>query len=264
MLNTSMSNYKMPVLFIGHGSPMNAIAQNQYTKALQSFGQKLKRPKAIVCISAHWVTNGVFVTGMQSPKTIHDFYGFPQELFQVQYSAPGDPELAQRLREKNLAQIDEKEWGLDHGAWSVLRHVFPRADIPVVQLSLDLKQPLEFHLKLGEQLRFLREQEVLIIGSGNIVHNLRMLKWEEGAPPWPWAIEFDQWVQAQVSQKNSLALCNSWDHLESGRLSVPTLEHFAPLIVSLGASDSNDPVQVLFEQIQNASISMRSFCWGSL
>lgn len=185
---------KMPVLFLGHGSPMNALAHNSFTQGLNQMAQSFARPSSILCISAHWITRGTWVTHMERPRTIHDFGGFPKELFAVQYPAPGNPELAEnllRLIQHPLVQLDDDSWGLDHGTWSVLKHLYPEADIPVIQLSLDLGRPLEYHGDLGRQLAQLRQQGVLIVGSGNIVHNLKLLNWDEGAKPFDWALEFD-------------------------------------------------------------------------
>ncbi len=172
---------RIPVLFIGHGSPMNAIEINNYTKTLNALGKNLPKPKAILMVSAHWMTEGTYITEMQKPKTIHDFYGFPQKLFDVQYPAPGSPEIAKLVQETVLdpkVHGDKEMWGLDHGTWSVLRHMYPDADVPVMQLSIYMAQPPEYHVKLGQQLSKLRDQGVLILGSGNLVHNLRQIKWE--------------------------------------------------------------------------------------
>jgi 4,5-DOPA dioxygenase extradiol len=259
------SSQSMPVLFLGHGSPMNALANNSYSKTLNALGKSLPRPKAILMVSAHWMTEGTWVTHMQPPKTIHDFYGFPKELFDVKYPAPGSPQLAEEIHKKikdPKIQLDDKDWGLDHGAWSVLKHLYPLADIPVVQLSLDLKRSPEYHFELGEKLRFLREEKVLIIGSGNIVHHLGRLNWNENAPAHSWAVEFDQWVKEKLEKKDFTALRDDVLKTESGRLSVPTPEHYYPLLYILGAARREEKIKFEFEEIQNASISMRSFRFG--
>ncbi|MGZ3790271.1 MAG: 4,5-DOPA-extradiol-dioxygenase [Bacteriovorax sp.] len=256
----------LPVLFIGHGSPMNALAHNDYTKALENLGRKIPTPKAVLCISAHWMTEGTWITGMERPKTIHDFYGFPQELFDVRYPAPGAPLLAREIsdRYKNPSIHNDLEmWGLDHGTWSVLRHLYPKADIPVMQLSLYMSQSPEYHFKLGEGLRELRHQGVLIIGSGNIVHNLRKLDWSnENARPHAWALEFDEWVKEKINQRDFLALQKEITATEAGKLSVPTYDHYYPLLYILGASRPEDSLHFEYEGIQNASISMRCVSFG--
>lgn len=185
----------LPVLFIGHGSPMNAIANNPYTQTLARIGKEIPNPSAILCISAHWMTEGTWVTYMQNPRTIHDFYGFPQALFDIQFPAPGSPaiaELVQKTVKSYDIQLDHELWGFDHGTWSVLRHMYPQNNIPVLQLSMNITKPFQFHYELGQQLRSLREQNILIVGSGNIVHNLRKISWDTHATAFDWAIEFDE------------------------------------------------------------------------
>lgn len=255
---------KMPVLFIGHGSPMNALANNDYTRALNLLGKTIEKPKAILMISAHWMTRGTAVTAMAHPKTIHDFYGFPKALFDIQYPAPGSTELAHVL----IDQIgsphilpDTNEWGLDHGTWSVLKHLYPEANIPVLQLSMDMTKPAEYHFEIGKKLKFLREQGVLIIGSGNIVHNLRQIDWEEKATPFDWAVEFDQWVKEKAEKHDFSSLVKDYAQSKSGQLSVPTPDHYYPLLYILGAVEDNDQLSFPYEEIQNASIAMRSFMW---
>lgn len=256
---------RMPLLFIGHGSPMNAIDTNNYTKALAKLGQSLLRPRLILVVSAHWLTSGTWVTAMQSPKTIHDFYGFPPALFEVQYPAPGSPELANLVQQLTLSpgiQPDLSEWGLDHGTWSVLRHLYPAADIPVVQLSLDMGQPPSYHFGIGQQLGQLREQGVLVIGSGNLVHNLRQLRWEAQAKPFDWAIEYDQWIKAKLIARDFTSLTKNFKDSLAAQFSHPTWEHYFPLLYILGASAPQDELTFEYEEIQNASISMRSFRLG--
>jgi 4,5-DOPA dioxygenase extradiol len=256
---------RMPVLFIGHGSPMNAVEDNPFTRMLRDLGGRLPRPRAIVCVSAHWMTEGTWVTAMDRPKTIHDFYGFPQELFDIQYPAPGSSELAARVAatvRDPAVHLDTEMWGLDHGAWSVLRHLYPRADVPVVQLSVHLEQPGEYHYRIGQQLRALREQGVLILGSGNIVHNLRQIRWEPDAEPFDWALEFDRWVGERIEARDHAALLEDVTRTRSGKLSVPTPDHYYPLLYVLGASDERDTLRLEYEGIQNASISMRCLSLG--
>ena len=252
---------KMPTLFLGHGSPMNALADNDFTKSLQAISNKVGSPKAILIISAHWETNGTWVTSMENPKTIHDFYGFPKPLFDIQYPAKGDVELAKNVHSHIVnpkIHLDEK-WGLDHGTWSVLKHMYPKANIPLVQLSIDRNQPFNYHFELGTQLRFLRKQGVLIVGSGNITHNLRRISWEENAPITGWAKEFDEWVKRKSVERDFKSLVNDPLKSEAGKLSIPTPEHYLPLLYILGASDVKDELTFDIEEFQNASLSMRSF-----
>lgn len=258
-------NKKMPVFFIGHGSPMNAIEINPYTNFLAGLAERFPRPKGILCISAHWMSEGSWITHMAHPKTIHDFYGFPKPLFDVQYPASADLKLADLIIERIKAPPiipDNEQWGYDHGTWSVLRHMYPKADIPLLQLSLYMEQPGAYHLKLGEDLRFLRDQGILIVGSGNIVHNLRMINWTTYSAPYAWAVEFDEWVKVKIEQRDFAALANEVRQFEPGRLSVPTWDHYFPLLYILGASYPDEKVKFEFEGIHNASISMRSLSFG--
>jgi 4,5-DOPA dioxygenase extradiol len=261
-LNTGPRSPRMPLLFIGHGSPMNAIATNAYTKTLSSLATKIPRPKAIVVISAHWMTEGTWLTEMPQPKTIHDFYGFPQALFDVQYPAPGAPALAKEIRaaiEVPSIHPETEAWGLDHGTWSVLRHMYPNADVPVLQLSLYMGQPAEYHIQLGQELAKLRDKGVLILGSGNIVHNLRRIRWEPDAKAFDWAEEFDGWVKQKLLDRDFSAVMKEYHLSAAGRLSVPTLDHYLPLHYVLGAADSSDELKFEYEEMQNGSISMRSW-----
>jgi 4,5-DOPA dioxygenase extradiol len=257
----SNASTTMPTIFIGHGSPMNAIKENDYSAAWREAAAVIPRPKAILCISAHWETEGTFVTAMEQPKTIHDYYGFPDELYQVQYSAPGSPELAERVRSlvtSCAVRLDDGySWGLDHGAWSVLRRMYPQADIPVVQLSLDRSQHPSFHYDLGRELQALRGEGVLIVGSGNIVHNLRLLQWH-AVEPYSWAMEFDTLAA-------ELILSGQHDRLvaypalgEAARLSIPTNEHYLPLLYILALQQPGEPVTFFAEGLPLGSISMRS------
>ncbi len=256
---------KMPLLFLGHGSPMNALASNSFTLTLNGLGKSLPRPKAILCISAHWMTQGSFLTHEKSPKTIHDFGGFPKELYQISYPAEGEPKLAENISyhiSSPKITLDEGSWGLDHGTWSVLKHLYPAADIPVIQLSLDMTRPPEEHFKLGEELRFLRQQGVLIVGSGNIVHNLRQIDWNEAAPAFDWAQSFDELVKEKISSRDFSPLFEEVLRTKSGQLAVPTLDHYLPLLYILGASEASDAVKFPFVGFQHASISMRCVQFG--
>lgn len=255
----------MPVLFLGHGSPMNAIESNDFTRSLNVLGQNLPRPKAILCVSAHWITQGTWVTYMKDPKTIHDFYGFPEELFRVQYPAPGSIEVADQLSQRiQIPKIglDDSEWGLDHGTWSLLKHMYPKADIPVLQLSLDIKKPAQFHYELGQKLKFMRDEGVLILGSGNIVHNLRKISWDTQAKPWDWAVEFDAWVKEKIRKKDFMALVKDCKKTDAGKLSIPTWEHYYPLLYILGATHLTEKHSFVYEGMQNGSISMTSVGFG--
>ncbi len=200
-VRTHDSIKRQPVLFLGHGSPMNAIQQNTFTRSLGDLGRTLGHPKAILCVSAHWMTKGTWVTRMPKPKTIHDFYGFPKPLFDVQYPASGSPEIADMIHgeiKDPEVRTDGTDWGLDHGTWSVLRHMYPKADVPVLQLSIDMSQGPEYHFQLGQKLRSFRDRGILIVGSGNIVHNLRQIDFSPSAKPFDWAIEFDEWTKNQL------------------------------------------------------------------
>jgi len=261
---------RMPVLFLGHGSPMNAIGDNEYRRSWQAlgaeFGARLPRPQLILCISAHWLTQGWHITGMQQPKTIHDFGGFPQELFDQQYPAPGAPavagEISRGIPEPKVL-LDDHDWGYDHGTWSVLKPMFPKADIPVLQLSMDYSRPPAEHFALGQQLRSLRERGVLVVGSGNIVHNLRATR--QGTAPnqaYDWAVEFDGKIASQI-EKGDLAGLAEFQKLGSvAQLAHPTYDHYLPLLHAAGAADPKEPVRFFNTNYQAASISMRSVVWG--
>jgi 4,5-DOPA dioxygenase extradiol len=261
---------RMPVLFVGHGSPMNAIEDNAYSRSWRAlgreFGVSLPRPSLILCISAHWLTEGWWLTGMAQPRTIHDFGGFPQELFAQQYPAPGAPEavaeISAALRNPPVG-IDTHEWGFDHGAWSVLKPMFPAADIPVVQLSMDYARPPREHFALGEQLRGLRDRGVLVVATGNTVHNLRAMR--RGVPDgqaYDWAVEFDAMVKRKVEQGDLAGLADFQQLGELARLAHPTYDHYLPLLYAAGAAEPGEPVRFFNESYQGASIAMRSMLWG--
>nr|WP_255440843.1 4,5-DOPA dioxygenase extradiol [Caenimonas sedimenti] len=261
---------RMPVLFLGHGSPMNAIEDNEFRRSWQAlgaeFGKSLPRPQMILCISAHWITRGWWLTGMAQPKTIHDFGGFPQALFDQQFPAPGAPAIARQIGDsitEPKVGVDAKEWGFDHGTWSVLKPMFPKADIPVLQLSMDYARPPAEHFALGQQLRALRDKGVLIVGSGNIVHNLRATRREANAmQAYDWAFEFDKKTAALV-EKGSLAELADFQKLgQVAQLAHPTYDHYLPLLHAAGAVHPGEPVKFFNERYQSASISMRSMVWG--
>lgn len=250
---------KMPSLFVGHGNPMNAIENNSFTQQLEQLGQELPRPRAILVISAHWMTEGTWLTHMEKPRTIHDFYGFPQELFNVNYPAPGAPELAERIQRlvNRPVTLDDSSWGLDHGTWAILRRLYPAADIPVVQMSLDIHAAEQVHLQIAQTLQSLREQGVLILGSGNIVHNLRQMNWNKKEKGFDWAIEFDEEAKSHLLDRNLEFLKNGYRKSEAGRLSVPTVDHYLPLLYAVGASSSADHLKFEYEGYDFGSISMR-------
>ncbi|OFZ23244.1 MAG: 4,5-DOPA dioxygenase extradiol [Bdellovibrionales bacterium GWB1_55_8] len=255
----------MPLIFVGHGSPMNAVADSDYTRSLRALSNRIPNPRAILCVSAHWMSEGTWVTGMERPRTIHDFYGFPEELFRINYPASGSPEIAELIGSTVIepqVNVDREMWGLDHGCWSVLRHIYPDASVPVLQFSVYIEQPPEYHFLLGQRLRFLREQDVLIIGSGNIVHNLREIVWDENAAPFPWAVEFDEWVKRKISERTFAPLVTELGRTESARMSVPSPDHYYPLLYVLGASDEYDELSFDHDGIQNGSISMRCLSFG--
>jgi len=228
----------MPALFVGHGSPMNAIEENEFTRGWQAAAQAIAKPKAILCVSAHWETRGVGVCSATQPETIHDFGGFPQALFDVRYPAPGDPALAQRVVAlvKGLQIQATPQWGLDHGAWSVLRVMYPDADVPVVQLSLDSSKPGPFHLALARELAALRDEGVLIVGSGFLTHNLRTVSFDPNATTPAWAAEFDAWAADVLARRDVDALLDYRERAPGVRQALPTHEHFVPVIVSMGAA----------------------------
>jgi 4,5-DOPA dioxygenase extradiol len=252
----------MPALFIGHGNPMNAIEDNELSRAWTEVARSLPKPKAVLCVSAHWETEGTRVTAMEQPETIHDFYGFPPALFEKRYPAPGSPDLArvaQKLMQESHIELDS-EWGLNHGAWAVLCRMFPDADVPVVQLSLDRRKQPALHYELGRELKALRKKGVLIVGSGNMVHNLREIAWEDTA--YDWALEFDAQMKELILSGDHQAIVEYSKLGRSARLAVPTLEHYLPLLYVLGTQDKADRVKFFSEKVTLGSMSMRSVKLG--
>ena len=256
---------RMPAIFFGHGNPMNALAGNAYTQAWSKIGAGIPRPKAILAISAHWYVPYVAVTGMKEPRTIHDFGGFPRELFEFAYPAPGDSALAMRIREL-LEPVDagiDSQWGLDHGTWSVLCHVFPHADIPVVQLSIDETQPPQFHFQAGKLLAPLRDENVLVIGSGNIVHNLHAYAWgRHPAEPFDWAVRFDGRVRELLAANDMASLVDYESLGRDALLSAPTPDHYLPLLYIAGMLADEDPISFPVAGMDGGSISMLSVQFG--
>jgi len=252
------SQTRQSAVFIGHGNPMNALEDNPHTRAWRQLGESMPRPRAILAVSAHWYTNGTGVTAMTQPRTIHDFYGFPPALFERRYPAPGDPALAQRVQEllQPTGVTADQQWGLDHGTWSVLLHVYPRADIPVVQLSIDAAQPPEYHYELGRRLAPLRDEGVLIFGSGNAVHNLRQARWQPAASAYPWATDFASQLRTALASGDHQPAIHYERFGEAASLAVPTPEHYLPLLYVLGAASADDTVSFPTDGIEMGSISM--------
>ena len=249
----------MPCMFVGHGSPMNAIFDNTFRKTWQAVGKNLPRPKAILSISAHWLTrNGTKVTAMEKPRTIYDFTGFPKELYEQTYAAPGAPEFASQTQQlvSSVNVSLDFGWGLDHGTWSVLLPMFPRADIPVYQLSIDYDRPPQFHYDLGKELRELRQQGVLIIGSGNIVHNLFLMR--TGEKPYDWALEFDQKIAEWIEKGNHQAIVDFRNLGELASMAQPTHDHYLPLLYILGLQHDKDKTEFFNVDFDLSSVSMRS------
>ncbi|WP_262247171.1 4,5-DOPA-extradiol-dioxygenase [Parapedobacter soli] len=256
------STAKMPALFLGHGSPMNAIEENEFVAGFRKIAAKIPKPNAILCVSAHWETRGTFVTAMQNPPTIHDFGGFPRELFAVQYPASGSPDLAketQSLIRKTNVGLDDK-WGLDHGAWSVIRHMYPQADIPVIQLSLDYCQNPQYHYELAGELKSLREKGVLIIGSGNMVHNLRMVAWRQLNENFgfDWALEADEKMKQFILNDDHQSLIQYHKQGKPFQLAVPTPEHYLPLLYALAVKDKNEGTTLFNDKAVGGSLTMTS------
>jgi 4,5-DOPA dioxygenase extradiol len=262
---------KMPVLFIGHGSPINIILNNSFTQSLSAWGKSLPRPKAVMVVSAHWLTNGTAVTCVGKPKTMHDFYGFPVELYELSYPSPGAFEEAAFVTKtvQQTAVTCNYDWGLDHASWAVLKHLFPQADIPVFELSLDYSfnewhpKPVRFHYNLASELSTLRSRGVLIIGSGNIVHNLGMIDIDNiDANPFDWAREIDEKVKANLVTRNHTDLIHYPNMGRAATLAIPTLDHYLPMIYAVALQEKNEPLTFIHESFQYGSISMRCFQIG--
>lgn len=259
----SEEDIKHPVLFIGHGSPMNGIEDNEFSQTWAKMGKEIQKPKAVLVISAHWLTKGTHITAMNNPKTIHDFGGFPQELFNVQYPVKGSPELAQETA-KLIHTTDvglDHDWGLDHGTWTVVRHMYPDADIPVLQLSIDYSKPPQYHYDLAKQLASLRKKGVLIIGSGNMVHNLRMIAWNKINEPnygFDWAIEMDKVFKDKISDKDHKALINYETLNKASKLAIPTPDHYYPLLYTLALQDEKEETSFFNDKMVGGSLNMTS------
>lgn len=253
---------KMPVLFLGHGSPMNAIEENEFVTGFRNIARRIPKPNAILCVSAHWETKGTFVTAMQNPPTIHDFGGFPKELFAVQYPAPGSPDLAKQTKSlitKTEVGLDDK-WGLDHGAWSVIKHLYPKADVPVIQMSLDYNQTPQYHYALATEIKSLREKGVLIIGSGNMVHNLGKVEWRRLNETfgYDWAIEANEKMKKFILDGNHKELINFRSQGKAFDWAIPTPEHYLPLLYSLALQDKNEEVKLFNDKAVAGALTMTS------
>lgn len=259
---------KMPVWFVGHGSPMNALEDNPFTRSLRQMGETMlnrQKPSAILVVSAHWLTRGSFVNVIPKPETIHDFGGFPQALFDAQYPAPGAPEIARETAKLSALLHESDDWGIDHGAWTILMHLFPKADIPVFQMSIDYYQPMQYHFDLAKQISALRERGILVIGSGNIVHNLRMSMTRlqtNDSSPFDWAVEFDNWVHEKIEKRDFESLTDYEKAGTAGKLSVPTVDHYVPLLYTLGLADDKEEIKQTYEEVTFGGISMRTFQVG--
>lgn len=257
------STEKMPVLFLGHGSPMNAIEENEFVSGFRKVSTEIQKPKAILCVSAHWETSGTFVTAVENPKTIHDFGGFPKALFDVQYPAPGSPWLANETKNiitKAEVGLDEK-WGLDHGAWSVIKHLYPDADIPVIQMSLDYRKPPQYHYELAKELAALRNKGVLIVGSGNIVHNLGLVAWDKlnaAEYGYDWAIEASNLMKKHILDDNHQALINYKSLGKPVEMAIPSPDHYLPLLYTLALKDKNEKVSLFNDKAVAGALTMTS------
>lgn len=257
----SVKDEKMPVLFVGHGNPMNAIENNEFSTQWATLGKQLPKPNAILCVSAHWETRGTFVTAMEKPKIIHDFGGFPDELFAVQYPAPGKPELAKEVQQavKKTGVGLDHDWGLDHGCWSVIKRMYPGADIPVLELSLDYTKPAQWHYELGKELSALRKKGILIVGSGNMVHNLGLVNWRDfSAPGYDWAVEANETFKKLIAEGNHAALVNYKGISKAAQLSIPSPDHWLPLLYALALKEEKEPLSFFNDKTLAGSLSMTS------
>jgi 4,5-DOPA dioxygenase extradiol len=267
LIITGESTALMPVLFIGHGSPMNAIEENEFSLSWRNIAKSIPIPKAVLCISAHWETKGTFITAMQKPRTIHDFGGFPQELYNVQYPAPGDPKLAAGIRNSVVfAEIGlDDKWGLDHGAWSFIKHMYPQADIPVLEMSLDYNRPPQYHYDLAKELTALRKKGVLVIGSGNMVHNLGCIAWDHASDPeygFDWAIEANDSFKKLIIDGNHKELINYQALGREVQLAVPSPDHYLPLLYSLALKGDRENVTFFNDKAIMGSLTMTSLWIG--
>ena len=253
---------KMPVVFMGHGSPMNAIEDNDYSRTWRSIAERIPKPEVIISISAHWFTKGTKIMNEEAPRTIYDMYGFPKELYEVVYNSPGSPSVAKISKELISKKTEyDNSWGIDHGTWSVLVHMYPDREIPVFQISIDSDAPPEMHYKIGRELRSLREKGVLIFGTVNIVHNLRLVDWNMGNEGFDWAYEFDEYIHENIIKKNHNNILKFNEIGNIAKLAVPTPDHFYPLLYVVGASDEEDKVSIFNKSCELGSLTMTSYLW---
>lgn len=251
---------RMPVVFVGHGSPMNAIEDNIYTRGWKEMAKKIPKPKAIVSVSAHWFTEGTKIMNEENPKTIYDMYGFPDDLYEIIYSPSGNPKLAESVKEMiSKESVYDNTWGIDHGTWSVLVHMYPERDIPVFQVSIDASAPAEVHYEIGKELKSLRDEGVLLFGTGNIVHNLRLVNWAMGDEGFQWAYEFDNFIKENIQARNHEKIINYESLGDTAKLAVPITDHFNPILYILGATDEGDKVSVYNHKCMMGSLSMTSY-----
>ncbi|HHY82970.1 MAG TPA: 4,5-DOPA dioxygenase extradiol [Clostridiales bacterium] len=254
---------KMPVLFVGHGSPMNAIEDNEYSRGWRKIAESIPKPKVILSVSAHWYTRGTRIMNEENPKTIYDMYGFPDELYKITYNTSGSPAVAEKASELISRKTKyDNSWGIDHGTWSVLVHMYPKRDIPVFQISVDRDAPPEQHYIMGRELRALREEGVLIFGTGNVVHNLRLVDWHKSNKGFDWAYEFDDYIYENILNKNHENILKYNELGDIARLAVPTPDHFYPLLYTLDASDEDDKISVHNKSCELGSLTMTAYLWG--
>ncbi|MFX1483623.1 MAG: 4,5-DOPA dioxygenase extradiol [Promethearchaeota archaeon] len=255
---------RMPTLFVGHGSPMNTVEDNEFTQGWNEIAGTIPKPSLVLCVSAHWYVPFIKLTAMEEPRTIHDFFGFPSELYELQYPAPGSPKSAEMISEslKEYSIGLDTSWGLDHGAWSVLKRMYPEADVPVIQLSIDYSQPPRFHYKLGKKLEFLRDQGVLIIGSGNLVHNLGAMRWDSVYSEYVWAREFEDKIEKSIIDNDDASFIDFENFSGIARNAHPTLDHYLPLLYAKGASTEYDGIKLFNQKIVYGSVSMTCFKFG--
>lgn len=253
---------KMPVIFVGHGSPMNAIEDNDYSRTWRKISERIPKPEVILSVSAHWYTSGTRIMNEENPRTIHDMYGFPKELYEITYNTAGSPGIAKLAKELISRETKyDNSWGIDHGTWSVLVHMYPKRDVPVFQISIDANSPPEVHYKIGKELSALREQGVLIFGSGNIVHNLGLVDWHKTSKGFDWAYEFDEYIYENILNRNHENILKYNELGNIARLAVPTPDHFYPLLYTLGASTEDDKISVFNKSCELGSLTMTAYLW---